>query len=156
MDVLLKCWKCDELKPVGDFHKDNSHAGRTRHFTQKRCKSCAAVIDKERRAKRIREDPELAKRLSWEGNLRNKFKMTPDEWNAKNENQNGVCAICGNENTNVRRLALDHDHKCCPGIGSCGKCVRDLLCNTCNTFVGWLEMDLERTKKALDYIGWGD
>ena len=26
----------------------------------------------------------------------------------------------------------DHDHRCCPGPNSCGKCVRGLTCRACN------------------------
>ena len=28
---------------------------------------------------------------------------------------------------------IDHDHRCCPGSESCGKCIRGILCSSCNT-----------------------
>jgi hypothetical protein len=38
-------------------------------------------------------------------------------------------------------LAIDHDHSCCPGRRSCGKCVRGALCRSHNTYLGYLEND---------------
>jgi hypothetical protein len=53
------------------------------------------------------------------------------------EFQGGKCAILHCRATGkTRRLAVDHDHKCCPGRTSCGKCVRGLLCNPHNEMFG--------------------
>lgn len=51
--------------------------------------------------------------------------------------QGGTCAICHESQTTfsdgrVRRLDVDHDHRCCPGRHSCGACIRGLLCSNCN------------------------
>jgi hypothetical protein len=47
------------------------------------------------------------------------------------------CDVCDAEER--RHLNVDHDHRCCPGERSCGKCVRGLLCRTCNRIEGLLE-----------------
>jgi hypothetical protein len=79
------------------------------------------------------------------------FKRTLEEYEELLELQNGRCLICKKtEEENGRRLAWDHDHLCCPGKKSCGKCVRGLLCTSCNLAVGRLE--LGSYAAHIDYI----
>lgn len=71
--------------------------------------------------------------------------------------QGGVCAICGNPETakrngKVQRLAIDHDHACCPGEKACGQCTRGLLCGRCNAGIGQMKDDPERLRKAAAYL----
>jgi hypothetical protein len=43
--------------------------------------------------------------------------------------QKGKCAVC------IKRMSKpmrDHAHTCCPGFRSCGRCLRGLLCLSCN------------------------
>jgi hypothetical protein len=49
-------------------------------------------------------------------------------------------------------LAVDHDHACCPGGSSCGKCVRGLLCSTCNSALGLLGEDTGTLHRAAGYL----
>lgn len=58
------------------------------------------------------------------------------------------CAICHS----TENLRVDHDHACCPGGGSCGECIRGLLCNSCNLGLGWFQDDSDRLRNALDYV----
>lgn len=49
------------------------------------------------------------------------------------ESQGGCCANCRiTVEEYGRSLDVDHDHACCPGTYSCGKCIRALLCRSCN------------------------
>jgi hypothetical protein len=68
------------------------------------------------------------------------------------DHQGGMCAICRRK-PGLKRLAVDHDHSCCPGPVSCGKCVRGLLCRGCNRDVlGHLKDDPASLRRAADYI----
>jgi hypothetical protein len=48
---------------------------------------------------------------------------------------------CKRGGTGKNGLHIDHDHFCCPGKKSCGKCVRGALCSRHNIFLGYLEED---------------
>jgi hypothetical protein len=65
------------------------------------------------------------------------FGISSDLYWALHEFQGGRCAILNCRATGkTKALAVDHDHKCCPGRTSCGKCVRGLLCGPHNEMFG--------------------
>lgn len=70
------------------------------------------------------------------------------------EAQNGVCAICSAPPTEgyQGRLAVDHDHSCCPGRRACGKCVRGLLCKSCNLMLGYAKDDVVTLRAGIAYL----
>jgi len=78
--------------------------------------------------------------------LRDNFKRTSEWYVETLLGQNGHCALCDRVPT-TRRFQVDHDHDCCPTDKShrktCGKCIRGLLCEPCNTDLGRLERTLK-------------
>lgn len=67
--------------------------------------------------------------------------------------QGGACAICRQECSTGRMLAVDHDHACCPSNSrSCGKCIRGLLCANCNQGIGKLGDSPGRLRAAAEYL----
>jgi hypothetical protein len=62
--------------------------------------------------------------------------------------QGGHCRLC----PETVDLVIDHDHRCCPGPYSCGKCVRGLLCHRCNRGIGQLGDDADRLLAAAAYV----
>lgn len=70
--------------------------------------------------------------------LRKKYGISLEDYDAMHDEQRGVCAICGNEESQNRHLSVDHDHET-------GR-VRGLLCGSCNTKLGWFE----RNRQTID------
>lgn len=62
--------------------------------------------------------------------LKATYHLTPEQWQALHDRYDGKCWIC--LGTSRVALSVDHDHACCSGPVSCGKCVRGLLCKRDN------------------------
>lgn len=81
------------------------------------------------------------------------YGLPPGMYAALYKLQNGKCYICLRATGKSKNLAVDHDHSCCPGSVSCGKCVRGLLCKTCNHDVlGHLRDEIAALERAIDYL----
>src|SRR5271157_4852356 len=66
------------------------------------------------------------------------YNVTPERYTTMLAEQNNRCSICKIEFGKLRPC-IDHNHACCDRAGSCGKCVRGLLCRTCNQLLRALE-----------------
>ena len=155
------CTCCKINKPIDNFSKSK----RDGHKTW--CKQCDSQKSKERRAKKMAIPGERekinAEVREWRSNnprsyekrkaewLKYKYGMTAQDYENLLSSQNGVCAICYKECKTSRGLAIDHDHKCCPDK-SCGKCIRGLLCATCNGAIGMLQEDITIFTRAIEYL----
>ena len=71
--------------------------------------------------------------------LKRLYKLSLEQFNDLKNSQDNKCP-CGRNFTDYVPQ-VDHDHSCCPGNESCGKCVRGLLCQRCNMVAGMLEED---------------
>ncbi len=91
-------------------------------------------------------------------NRTNTYGITPEDHAELLAFQNGLCAICGPVTGNrgaTKALSVDHDHKCCPTGSvpvSCGRCVRGLLCSTCNTFIGRIRDSVYVALRMVAYL----
>lgn len=74
--------------------------------------------------------------------LKRKYNITVEIYNAMLEEQDGVCAICGFESD--RQLAVDHNHE----TGE----VRGLLCSSCNRGLGMFRDSVHNLTKAKSYL----
>jgi hypothetical protein len=83
----------------------------------------------------------LKQKCAWYG-------ITPALYIAALVAQNWACAACGDTLVQVH---IDHDHTCCAGKKSCGKCFRGLLCGGCNKALGLLKDTPERIQALYQY-----
>ena len=84
-----------------------------------------------------------------------RYKITPQRYDQMLKDQGGVCAICLRPCSTGLRLAVDHDRSCCPGLKSCGQCIRGLLCRDCNTTLGKMLDSVESLARAITYLNKG-
>ncbi len=66
--------------------------------------------------------------------------------------QGGTCAVCRRATGKSKKLSVDHDHACCDGPVSCGKCCRGLLCGICNKMLGAARDSVDFFQRAIDYL----
>lgn len=104
-----------------------------------------------RRIVRLKDNPEKVRFQDWCRNLKIRFRISTDDYNKMLDLQGGVCAIC-RQPPGSHRLGVDHDHLCCLGKKSCGKCVRGLLCDNCNFMLAKAKDDTGRLRNAIRYL----
>lgn len=79
------------------------------------------------------------------------YKLTPERYDSMVQAQGGVCAIC--KTPSDKLLRVDHDHACCDSqTRTCGKCIRGLLCYSCNDGLGKIKDSIEHIQSAIDYL----
>lgn len=63
----------------------------------------------------------------------------------------GRCGICGGP-PGEKGLHLDHDRSCCNKIGSCGSCIRGLICYRCNVALAHIDESINLMQEAIIYL----
>lgn len=116
------CIECDEWKDESEF---STHGG-TRDKLQVYCKKCYRRRDSARQ-----------------------YGVDPYFFEAAIEALDGICPICKRKS---ERWAIDHDHSCCKGNKSCGKCVRGVICQMCNVGLGSFNDDVDALESAIKYL----
>jgi hypothetical protein len=133
------CVKCNKTKPETDYYKA-SHDPSKRRST---CKACWTSLYGGFRPIWYEKNKEGHCR---DYAFRRKYGITLDEYEAMLARQKGLCAICQQPPSGkVRvRLCVDHNHTT--------DMARELLCTSCNTWVGMLETKPEVVEAAKKYL----
>lgn len=77
-------------------------------------------------------------------NLKKRFGLTVEEYDALARQSDGACAICHRGESRDRRLSLDHDHK----TGQ----IRGFLCSRCNLLLGGAGDNPDLLEQAAQYL----
>lgn len=125
------CTECGRYKLFDEFYRRSCVSD---GFNPK-CKDCVKVYDP-RTLSRIRQ-------------RFRKYGITKEEYNRLLSDQQGVCAVCRQPesqmfNGKLRELSIDHSHL----TGQ----VRGLLCQTCNSGIGMMKESTEILRKAIEYL----
>lgn len=164
-----KCKTCGITLPIDGFSFCNSRAGR-----RLSCKKCLNARQKGRRE----ADPDKYKNISkrWRDANKDQHASYNTLWHRRNKDksrsiqlkckygitlreyeylvvaQNNSCAICGitfcstKDVTRGCRPCVDHDH--------ITDKVRGILCNDCNSGIGFLKEDTRVLSKAITYLNY--
>lgn len=133
------CTGCKKLKTLNNFFivKSGKRAGKP--FPKcKNCEASRSVIYRKNNRSKLRDYQ-----------LRVNYNININQLDYILKLQNGKCRIC---NSIITTPYVDHDHKCCPGIKSCGECIRGILCRDCNSGIGFLKDDIKLLSNAIDYL----
>lgn len=137
------CNVCGEEKPLADFHKW------ARGEITLKCKACYRAVQRAKYLENI--DVRRARNKLYDATRR--YGITLEQRTAIFDRQAGRCALCRAQ-FGPEIACVDHDHNCCPGRGSCGRCVRGLLCRKCNTALGTLGLDFpDGIERVTSYLG---
>lgn len=108
-------------------------------------------IDSDNKAWKVNNKDKIIK-IERIGHLRRTYKLTPEQYNQMLVNQNNNCLMCDKPLDLTINNPVDHDHKCCEGGKSCGKCVRGILHDRCNRMLEYIEHYPELIDPAKVYL----
>ena len=146
---MKNCSNCKKKLSLDSFSPSKYHkCGFMSH-----CKKCRAEAEHKRRqnkeyrkkVKAYKSDPKN-KRQTKNMALQRLFGISIEKFDKMLKEQNYVCAICFQKETNLKRenLSVDHCHKT-------GK-VRGLLCSNCNHGIGMLKDNIGILENAIKYL----
>lgn len=127
----------------GKWCKDCPPGGKARRPTPHPGPRCAT-----HHREKVLRDREAA----WAARLWKTYRITTEQYWELYNDQGGRCAICQRATGKAKKLAVDHDHACCNGPTSCGKCVRGLLCMTDNKWLGHIRDSPAAGQRAHAYL----
>jgi Recombination endonuclease VII len=147
-----ECTRADARPRTSAYYKANREKvlARQRAPSRERMRARRAA-DPERYREEVRAwraaNPEKQKASERTSRLRNpnaNARRNHGDWQPWWDKQGGLCAFCNKPLPPERsKIAMDHDHACCPGQMSCAYCRRGLAHGKCNKAIGMLGDDPE-------------
>lgn len=131
---MKTCSRCKANMELANFSRSKAQADGMHNV----CKSCTKQYN------------DANKEKAWARNLKSRYGITPEQYEAMFIAQNGCCKICGTDDPGVNgwgkrtRFAVDHDH----ATGN----VRALLCSPCNGMLGLANDNTSVLRNAIQYL----
>lgn len=129
---MKKCTKCKETKPTSRFKKDKTRPDGASSW----CKRCHAKDVKKYQLKNKEKIIKYKKKYNVK-----QYGITIDDYNEMYQRQGGKCWICEKK---FDTLCIDHCH-------DTGK-IRKLICQKCNSGIGFLKDNAYLAAKAFIYL----
>lgn len=128
---------CKKEKLATEFYPYNRPSG----GLQGHCKDCHRIHVREW----SRKNPHKGRARE----IKRRYGITMDVYDALLREQHGLCAICGRKEKWQRNgksyvLSVDHDHAT--------KKVRGLLCRSCNSMIGYANENPQILERAIAYL----
>ncbi|WNM73027.1 HNH endonuclease [Streptomyces phage Persimmon] len=141
---MKTCTRCKKSKPLDQFNKRS----RAKDGLMSNCIPCQKEYTKAHYQKnKAYYKAKAAKQRQLNPAYTTKYNLTEQQYMELLARYEGKCWICReNEGTHI-----DHDHACCKQ-GSCGKCVRGILCSHCNQGLGMFRDRTEYLNEAIKYL----
>ncbi len=167
VEELRLCFWCEIDRPLADFYVDKTRTSGLDNV----CKPCRRQKRRERWAVNLNGQRDKAaanyarqaesfRYQQFVQRLRRVYRISDEQYFALLAEQGGRCALCREVEVKIHhnsgavmRLAIDHDHDCCPSNRrTCGRCIRGLLCYECNLLIGKVTKRPELVKRFSDYL----
>ena len=134
------CKTCGVEKPVSEYHKRWGYKDGIRPH----CMECRQAQERESFHRNKYKRP-YSYEYDKDKKLKKSYGISYAEYVRMLEAQNGMCAICGTDDTGKRKaFHVDHCHE----TGE----VRGLLCGNCNSGIGNLRDDVGLLQRAIEYL----
>lgn len=153
MTFTKTCSRCGEVKPRDEFYSYvTRRRGQQKPATSSGCKVCMResarlwrIENRERKNANVRAWNAKNKHRVRAYELKKKYGLTQDEFDALLTKQGKRCAICRTDSPGGKGTwHVDHCHET--------KAVRGILCHGCNTGLGCLGESVERLEQAIGYL----
>lgn len=132
------CSICRKVKDLSRFGFDKN----TRDGYMRQCSTCNSA--------RVSNHKNKDQWISRPSYIRHG--LTNETYSSLLISQNNSCLVCKREFNENLLGVVDHDHSCCSGSHSCGKCVRGILCSTCNQALGLIHDSVDTAENLVVYL----